>query len=446
MRKSPLKQMETDKSVTAVNINIPEKLGQLFEPARYKVLHGGRGSAKSWSIAQIFLVDGMKDRMRFLCVRELQVSIKDSVHKLLKDLIHDLNLEHFYTVTQTSIVGKNGTEFIFEGLRHNVAKIKSYEGIDRVWVEEAHLVSKISWEVLIPTIRKDDSEIWVSFNPELESDETYQRFVMAPPSSAIVIEINWRDNPWFPEVLYNEMMELKARDYDSYLTVWEGKCRQALEGAVYADEIRDATLQGRISAKILHDRTRPITLTFDLGHKDMCSSWGLQQIGMEHHAIDFYENCGKAIDHYLEHWQRKQYIIGKILLPHDGAHETQAAAKVGSIETQVRRAMPNATVLIVPRISNLATGVNAVRALFPRLFFNESECSDGLHCLRHYRYGIHPKTRNRTNDPVHDWSSHAAKALEGYAVYLREGFERRAPKGVKLTPPRQRHPQSWMGA
>src|SRR5262249_44110905 len=153
----------------------------LFRPKRYKVLYGGRYGMKSWGAARALLMLGTQKPLRILCARELQNSIKDSVHKLLSDQIEILGLREFYDIQQTSIKGVNGTEFSFEGIRHNISKIRSYEGIDICWVEEAVLVSSTSWETLIPTIRKEGSEIWMTFNPELEQDETYKRFVKDPP-------------------------------------------------------------------------------------------------------------------------------------------------------------------------------------------------------------------------------------------------------------------------
>jgi phage terminase large subunit len=148
-----------------VNAEFPEKLACLFKPNRYKVLYGGRGGAKSWGIARALLIMASNKPLRILCARELQMSIRDSVHKLLSDQIETLQLSGFYEIQNSSIKGLNGSEFSFAGLRSNVAQIKSYEGVDICWVEEAQTVSKGSWNVLIPTIRKDGSEIWVSFNP-----------------------------------------------------------------------------------------------------------------------------------------------------------------------------------------------------------------------------------------------------------------------------------------
>ena len=197
--------MQADQKIkdAVSRIRFPKKFEALFQPekTRYRIFYGGRGGAKSWCFARALLAKGTKDPMRILCAREFQTSIKDSVHKLLSDQIYALGMESFYEITQTTIRGINGTEFIFAGIKNNTNNIKSIEGIDICWVEEAQSVSANSWNVLIPTIRKQDSEIWVSFNPELPTDETWKRFVENPPESSVVVKVNWNDNPWFPETL-----------------------------------------------------------------------------------------------------------------------------------------------------------------------------------------------------------------------------------------------------
>jgi phage terminase large subunit len=210
------------------SLALPDKLRCLFTPSRYKVLYGGRGGAKSWGVAKTLLVKGAEKKLRILCARELQVSIEDSVHKLLSDLIaSDPWLSDVYDVQKKSIVCKTtGTEFIFAGIRNNVTKIKSMEGIDIVWVEEAEKVSDYSWQVLIPTIRKPNSEIWVTFNPDEETDPTSRRFIKNLPPNAIAVEISWRDNPWFPEELRQEMEYLYKIDPEAAEHVWGGKFRK----------------------------------------------------------------------------------------------------------------------------------------------------------------------------------------------------------------------------
>jgi len=214
------------------SILFPRKFQPLFRPARYKVAYGGRGSAKSWNIARALLTMAHNRPIRVLCGRELQTSIKDSVHRLLCDQIEIMGLGAHFSTINNEVRGINGSLFIFEGLRHNINKIKSLEGIDYAWIEEAEKVSSESWEVLLPTIRKENSEIWVSFNPDQETDPTYQRFIINTPPDTILIHVSWRDNPWFPEVLRKEKDYLASVDPDAYAHVWEGKTIQHSDSQV----------------------------------------------------------------------------------------------------------------------------------------------------------------------------------------------------------------------
>jgi phage terminase large subunit len=214
-------------SVAVSDIAVAPKIRELFSaPSRYKVAHGGRGSSKSWGFARELLLRSITKSIRILCARELQVSIKDSVHKLLSDQIDLLGWGPWFNITQHEISNDWGSEILFEGIRNNVTKIKSMEGIDIAWVEEAEKVSKESWKVLIPTIRTPGSEIWVSYNPDLPDDPTHQRFVMQTPPDARVIEINWPDNPWFPEELRKEKDYLYSVDPEAAENVWGGKTRK----------------------------------------------------------------------------------------------------------------------------------------------------------------------------------------------------------------------------
>lgn len=218
-------------------VEFPAKLAFLFQPARYKVAYGGRGGTKSWGFARALLIRGVQQPLRVLCVRELQTSIQESVHRLLCDQVGTLGLGSEYEIQQRSITGRNGTEFFFDGLRNNVTKIKSTEGVDIAWVEEAEMISESSWELLIPTIRKPGSEIWVSFNPREQSDPTYQRFVLNPPPDALVQPISWRDNVWLSDELRSEKDYLARVDPDAYAHVWEGECRTASDAQVLRGKI-----------------------------------------------------------------------------------------------------------------------------------------------------------------------------------------------------------------
>ena len=208
---------------TEQEIAFAPKFQALFKPYRYKSFRGGRGSGKSMSIARALIIKAYQEQLRILCCREVQNTIRDSVHKLLSDQIDELGLNGFFQITQNTIRGINGTEFIFKGLRADPQGIKSTEGIDVAWVEEAQTVSEDSWSILIPTIRKEGSEIWLTWNPLEENSPTYQRFIENPPPDCISVEVNYYDNPYFPNVLRQEMEWLKQKDFAAYEHVWLGK-------------------------------------------------------------------------------------------------------------------------------------------------------------------------------------------------------------------------------
>lgn len=406
-------------------LEFPEALECLFKPARYKTLYGGRGGAKSWGIARALLLQGTTKPLRVLCAREMQTSITQSVHKLLKDQIAAMGLSGFYEVQNYVIKGMNGTEFTFHGLKHNIANIKSIEGVDVCWIEEAQTVSKSSWDTLIPTIRKAGSEIWISFNPSLEADETYQRFVVSPPTGAIVQKINWADNPWFPDVLRQEMEDLKIKDYDAYLNVWEGHCKQTLDGAIYADEVRAATTAGRFT-KVPYDPSKPVHTYWDLGRADKTAIWFVQMVGFEFRVIDYYENQGKALGHYLKELQGRPYVYGDCWLPHDANNELLASEQ--TIAQQCRAF--GFKVRVTPKTS-VVNGINAARTVFATCWFDSEKCADGLQALRNYRYEVDPETQQYSTNPLHDWASHGADAFRYFAVSLKEEAK---PVAVTIIP------------
>ena len=397
------------------DINLPKWAEFLNDKARYKVAFGGRGSGKSWAFAMMLLLQAAQSPQRVLCAREIQRSLKDSVHQLLTDQIHNMGLSSFYTITDSEIRGKNGSMFLFAGLKNNtVATVKSFEGVTRCWVEEAQTVSKKSWEILIPTIRAPESEIWVTFNPELDTDETYKRFVVYPPENAIIKKVNWDQNPWFPQVLRDEMEDLKARDMDAYLNVWEGNTRQVLDGAVYANELRKAQEENRIK-DVLLDHSVPVSTFWDIGWADMTSIWFVQTIpGGEVRVIDFYQDCQKPIDFYTALLQTKGYTYRDHWLPHDAEHKNMTGKSVKDIMETM-----GFPVRITPKLS-VADGINAARMLLNRCYIDQNKCAEGLQALRHYRYDVDPDTKMFSDKPLHDQHSHAADAWRYAAVALDE--------------------------
>ena len=393
-----------------VDVKFPPKLRPLFKPHRYKVLYGGRGGAKSWGVARALLTMGASKPIRVLCAREMQTSIGDSVLQLLEDQINRLQLDNFYTVRKTTIIGQNGTKFGFEGLRHNVSSLKSWEGANVCWVEEAHAVSKRSWDVLIPTIRKKGSEIWITFNPELEEDETYQRFILNPPKDAILIPMSYKDNPWFPEVLAQEMEEMRLRNPLDYRNIWLGEPRAAVEGAIYAQQLDEVHRQGRIM-KVPYDQSKLVNTYWDLGHSDQTAIWFIQQIGFEYRVLDYYSNSHQKLHHYIKEIKNRSYNYGTHYLPHDAKAETLVASK--TIEQQVRDVLRQ--VYVVPQ-GRIQDGIEQVRLKLPLCYFDAKNCSDGLTALRRYAYKKDPETGKISVNPEHNIWSHGSDAFRTFAM------------------------------
>lgn len=179
-------------------------------------------SAKTESVGRALIIEAMKRKIRVLCARQTQASMSDSVHRVLCDIIHELGLEWFFTITRDSIRGLNGSDFFFKGIKQNVAEIKSTKGVNICWCEEADAITEESWDVLIPTIREPESEIWITFNPNMKSDATYQKFVVNKPDNCIAVEMNYVDNPFFPDVLREEMEFCKKLNYPKYEHIWLG--------------------------------------------------------------------------------------------------------------------------------------------------------------------------------------------------------------------------------
>lgn len=217
------------------DVTFPGYFRDYFKPARYKGLYGGRGSGKSHAFAGMAVIRAASEPgFRIVCVREVQRSIADSVKMLIEDKIEAFGLGAFFRVTESDITGANGSRIIFRGMQnHTAASIKSLEGYDVAWVEEAQTISAKSLELLTPTIRKDGSEIWFSWNPESEADPVDQLLRASPPENAVVKRVNWQDNPWFPEALKEDMERDKARDPDKYAHVWEGQYRGLSEARVF---------------------------------------------------------------------------------------------------------------------------------------------------------------------------------------------------------------------
>ena len=390
----------------------PPLLRGIFDPYRYKIAYGGRGSGKSWAFARALLIQGAEKPLRILCGREVQKSIKQSVHTLLVDQLQALGLGYFYTITESEIRGLNGTLFSFAGLAsHTVESIKSFEGCDRCWIEEAQTVSKKSWDILIPTIRKPDSEIWVSLNPDLDTDDTYVRFILNKPDNAFAVKINWSDNPWFPAVLEQERLHCKQHNAKDYDNIWEGKPKTVVDGAIYADEYQAMIDEHRIT-RITHDPILKVHCVWDLGWNDAMSIIMVQKSGSEARIIDYIEESHQTLDWYSNELKQRPYNWGKLYLPHDAVTKDY---RTGKSAAEIMTAL-GWTVEVVP-IGEVEHGIRLSRMLFPRVWMDKDKTQKLQECLKRYRRSINATTGQATT-PLHDAASHGADAFRYLATAI----------------------------
>lgn len=395
-------------NAVAVEYQFPEKLGFLFERNkwRYKVAEGGRDAAKSHSFAGALVLMGAEEPLRIGCFREVQKSIKDSVHQLLCDKIAEYNLGGFYQVLQNEIRAPNGTSFGFSGLaQHTIFSIKSWEGLDIAWVEEAQSVAKRSWQILIPTIRKAGSELWVSFNPDMDTDDTYQRFVVNPPPDAKVVHINYTDNPWRSKALDTDRAHMQKHDPEGFNHVYLGQCRPAVEGAIYYKEVSRLRSEGRLHA-VPYDPMLKVHVVCDLGYNDFMSLILVQRLASEVRVIRYIEDRQRDIPSYSAELKELKYNWGEVWLPHDGraATLTSASNPIGATAEEQFRNLGWST-QIVPNIP-IDHGIQKTRSMFPRVHIDKGNASELLTRLGRYRRRINAEGQGTI--PVHDDESHGS--------------------------------------
>jgi phage terminase large subunit len=391
------------------HLKVPAKFEPLYQRHRYKVFWGGRGGAKSWQFADALLVIGDSRPIKVLCAREIQKSIKESVHSLLERRIKDHGFTN-YQVLNNEIRHANGTQFIFEGLWQNIDSIKSIDSVDICWIEEANTVSEDSWKKLVPSIRKEGSEIWVSFNPELKTDAAYRRFVINPPPNAHVEKVSWRDNPWFTQEMRDEMEFLKASDYEDYLHVWEGELKQFADGAVYGKQLKAAYDGGRITSIPIESGIQVNTF-WDLGRNDTTAIWFHQRVGAENRFIDYYEHRLVDLEHYVRVLRDKDYLYGDHYLPHD-VEVTELTAKQSRRE--MLEGMGVKPLVVVPRIPDINQGIEQTRQAFGSCWFDKDRCEAGLDALANYQYVFDEKYNTHRQRPLHNWASNGADAFRQF--------------------------------
>jgi phage terminase large subunit len=412
--------LQNNTFVSEQDIQIPECFRPFIElKKRYKLAYGGRGGGKTINFGLILLLMAMKKPMRILCVREIQKSIRDSVHKNLKDLIwkyrsNDLkqqNIWNFWDITERSIRYSNGSEFIFTGLKNNASQIKSMANIDICWVEEAHAISYSSIKVLRPTIRNEGSEIWFSFNRETENDPVYEEFCIDPDDDTFVLQINYDKNPFFPLVLDNDRLRDLKRvedgkmEMEEYEHVWLGHPKSFMGSSYYGKWIRKAEQERRICRGVFEESLKVHT-AWDIGVGDSTAIWFFQLHGLEIRIIDYYENSGEGLPFYIDILKEKDYRYGDHFAPHD--------MTVRDFSTGISRLATAHTLgldfNVLPK-DNIHEGIGLIRRNFHRCFFDSEKTTLGLKCLKNYRKEFDEIRQTYKEKPYHDWTSHGADAF-----------------------------------
>ncbi len=390
----------------------------LLAPARYKGAHGGRGSGKSHFFGEA-LVERciMHPGTRWVCIREVQRTLMQSAKRLIEDKIKAFDVGDYFEVQNDCIITHGGGLIIFNGMQNHTAEsIKSLEGFHGAWIEEAHTLSERSLALLRPTIREEGSEIWASWNPRRKKDAIDKFLRVKKPDDAIVVESNWRDNPWFPDVLQQERL-LDQKIYpERYDHIWEGGYAKAFEGAYFAGVLAKAKSEGRIG-HVAADPLLPYRAIFDLGGSgataDAMSIWITQWVGREIRVLDYIEGIGQVLAYYVNELRSRGYGNAICILPHDGVNSNSITGK--RYEDHLRDA--SFEVIIVPNQGRGAAmmRVEAVRRIFPQCWFNETTTEAGRDALGYY-HERKDETRNVGLGPDHDWSSHAADAFGLLAV------------------------------
>ncbi|HEX5181753.1 MAG TPA: PBSX family phage terminase large subunit [Allosphingosinicella sp.] len=404
-------------------VEIPGAFRGLFEAHRYKAFYGGRGSAKSHSFATALVILAAARPLRIVCAREIQNSLRDSVKQLIEDKISALGLDAHFDCQSKVTKGRNGSHFSYIGLWRNPDAIKSMEGADIFWGEEASAFSERSLRIVRPTMRKPGSELWFSWNPEFEHDPVDRFFRgAAPPPDALVREVSWRDNPWFAGTpLQAEMDYDYAADPARAAHVWGGSYVSAVDGAYYAAALAEARAAGRIG-QVAPDPLMAKRAFWDLGVSDATSIWVAQFVGREIRVLDHIEGQGQPLSYYCDWLRSRGHGSALCVLPHDGARRDNVTAL--RFEDHLREAG-----FAVETIPNQGKGaamrrIEAARRLFPAIWFHEETCRDGLKALAAYAEKRDDK-RNIGLGPDHNWASHAADAFGLMCIAYEAPRERR---------------------
>lgn len=407
--------------MTAVRIQIPDKLVPVFQgEADIRGSYGGRGSAKTRTFAKMAAVRAyMWDQEGrtgiILCLRQFMNSLEESSLDEIKEAIRSEPwlAEHF-DIGEKYIRTKSGRiNFSFKGLARNLNSLKSTSRILLAWVDEAEPVTDEAWTKLLPTLREEDSELWITWNPERKKSATNKRFRHANDNDPRVkiVEMNWTDNPWFPEILNRlRLKDLKERP-EQYAHIWEGEYLTVVEGAYYASQIVIARTEKRIGREKL-DPLMTIYAVWDIGgtgaKADATAIWIVQFVAHEIRLLDYYEAVGQPLSTHVEWLRDNGYGRAYCILPHDGASHEKVHAT--TYEGALRAA--DFTVRVIP---NQGAGaamrrIEAARRSFPNMYFDEERCSAGIEAIGFY-HEKRDEERGVGLGPSHDWSSHGSDSF-----------------------------------
>lgn len=397
-----------------VEIDVPQPFQELFAPTRqwrHILYHGGRSSGKSTTVAIYLVTLATSKPVRVLCCREVQRSIKESVHRLLKDCIEKYNLPG-WTITEETLRNRNGSEFIFKGLHGNDQDVKSTEGVDICWVEEAQSVSVNSIDVLIPTIRKDGSFLIWTMNRLTEEDPVWVRIAKNPDERTYVKKVNSDaiEGLLSPEIIF-EREKMRKENPELFEHVYLGEPLTVASGSVFGKQLALAREQGRIG-NVSYDGSLGVYTSWDLGVGDSTAIWFFQVTsGGEIHFIDHYESAGEDLGHYISIIQNKPYQYNKHFLPHD-ANARELQTNMTRVDFFRNRGINNVEVLRPTKFTLGQDDISLVaRPKFSKCWFDEKKCERGLECLRAYHYEYDEKNRLLKDKPCHDWSSHSSSAF-----------------------------------
>ena len=391
-------------------------VARAFQPlvpaARYKGAWGGRGSGKSHFFAEYLISKAIDEvGLRAVCIREVQKDLRHSAKLLIEDKLARWGLgeEHGFAVTRETITTPGDGLIIFQGMQdHTASSIKSLEGMDIAWVEEAQTLSETSLQLLRPTIRKPGSELWFSWNPRRKSDPVDKLLRgEEQPTNAVVISANWSENPWFPEELETERTDCLRITADQYPHIWEGDYATVLAGAYYARHLAEAKAEGRIGI-VPKDPLMGYKAFWDIGFRDATAIWIGQFVGREIRFLDYYEAEGQALEAHLNWLRSKGYQDATCYLPHDASHHNLVTGI--RFEDHIRQA--GFQVVTIP---NQGTGaymqrIETARRRFPSIWFHQKTCQPGLDALGWYHERIDP-ARNIGLGPERDFATHGSDAF-----------------------------------